>query len=76
VNPPYYNKKGGPDGVQACVESCPANSLRVINEMPDQSDLRGGGDQQRGYDRNLQPPPKPKAAPKPKESAAEAPGGN
>jgi len=58
ANTPYYNKKGGPDGAQACVEACPANSLRVVNELPEQADLRG-------YDRNLQPPPKPKAA-KPK----------
>ena len=60
VNTPYYNKKGGPDGSQACVEACPANSLKVVDEMPDQADLRGSGDQSRGYDRNLQPPPKPK----------------
>ena len=58
VNTPYYNKKGGPDGAQACVEACPANSLRVVDEMPEQADLRGSGDQTRGYDRNLQPPPK------------------
>jgi len=61
VNTPFFNKKGGPDGAQACVEACPANSLRVVDEMPEQSDLRGGGDQQRGYDRMLLPPPKPKA---------------
>lgn len=59
VNTPYYNKKGGPNGAQACVEACPANSLRVVDEMPEQADLRGGGDQSRGYDRNLQPPRKP-----------------
>ena len=62
INTPYYNKKGGPDGSQACVEACPANSLRVVDELPEQADLRG-------YDRNLQPPPKPKpqaqAQPKP-----------
>jgi protein NrfC len=58
VNTPFYNKKGGPDGAQACVEACPANSLRIVDEMPEQADLRGGGDQTRGYDRNLQPPPK------------------
>ena len=56
VNTPYYNKKGGPDGAQACVEACPANSLRVVDEMPVQADLRGGGEN--GYDRNLQPAPK------------------
>ena len=53
VNTPFYNKKGGPDGAQACVEACPVNSLKVVDEMPEQADLRG-------YDRNLQPPPKPK----------------
>ena len=58
VNTPFYNKKGGPDGAQACVEACPANSLKVVDEMPEQADLRGGGDQSRGYDRNLQPAPK------------------
>ena len=57
INTPFYNKKGGPDGTQACVEACPANALRVVNEMPEQADLRG-------YDRLLQPPPKPKPAPK------------
>ena len=66
VNTPYYNKKGGPNGAQACVEACPANSLRVVDELPEQADLRG-------YDRNLQPPPKPKlqaqAQPKPKPEA-------
>jgi len=58
VNTPYYNKKGGPDGAQACVEACPGNALKVVDEMPEQADLRGGGDQNRGYDRNLQPAPK------------------
>ena len=63
VNTPYYNKKGGPNGAQACVEACPANSLRVVDELPEQADLRG-------YDRNLQPPPKPKPDAKPKAGAA------
>ena len=57
VNAPFHTKKGGPDGVQACVEACPANSLRVVDELPEQADLRG-------YDRRLQPLPKPKPAPK------------
>ena len=56
VNTPYANKKGGPDGVQACVEFCPNGSLKVVDEMPEQADLRGGGE--RGYDRNLRPAPK------------------
>jgi protein NrfC len=58
VNTPYYNKKGGPGGTQACVEACPNGSLRIVDEMPEQADLRGAG--QLGYDRNLAPPPKPK----------------
>ena len=56
VNAPYAVKKGGPDGVQACVEFCPNGSLKVVDEMPEQADLRGGGE--RGYDRNLRPAPK------------------
>ena len=59
-NTPFYNKKGGVDGTQACVEFCPNGSIKIVDEMPDQADLRGGGE--RGYDRNLQPPPKPKGA--------------
>jgi len=57
VNTPYYNKKGGLDGTQACVETCPNGSLKIVDELPDQADLRGGGE--RGYDRNLRPAPKP-----------------
>jgi len=71
ANTPYYNKKGGADGAQACVEVCPANSLKVVDEMPEQADLRG-------YDRNLQPPPKPKGAFGAKQGGAPGakPGGN
>ena len=49
---PYYNKKGGVNGSQACVEACVANALKVVTELPDQTDTSG-------YDRNLQPPRKP-----------------
>jgi Fe-S-cluster-containing dehydrogenase component len=63
VDTPFHTQKGGPDGVQACVQACPARSLAVVDVMPDQADLRGSGDQSRGYDRNLQPPPKPKGGP-------------
>ena len=49
---PYYNKKGGVNGSQACVEACVANALKVVTELPDQTDTNG-------YDRNLQPPRKP-----------------
>jgi protein NrfC len=58
LNTPFYNKPGGVNGAQACVEFCPNGSLRVVDEMPEQADLRGSGE--RGYDRNLKPPPKPK----------------
>jgi protein NrfC len=71
LNTPYYNKKGGVDGTQACVEFCPNGSLRVVDEMPEQADLRGSGN--RGYDRNLQPPPKPKTAPGAKPDAKTPP---
>ena len=81
VDTPYYNKKGGPDGTQACVEFCPNGSLRVVDEMPEQADLRGGGD--RGYDRNLRPAPKaggfgakPGGAGAPGAKAKPAAGGN
>ncbi len=49
---PYYNKKGGVNGSQACVEACVANALKVVDTLPDQTDIIG-------YDRNLQPPRKP-----------------
>ncbi len=53
VDTPYYNKKGGPGGSQACVEVCLANALKIVAELPSQTDISG-------YDRNLQPPPKAK----------------
>lgn len=53
VNTPYYNKKGGIGGTQACVETCPASALKVVAELPSQTDISG-------YDLNLQPPPKAK----------------
>jgi protein NrfC len=52
VNTPYYNKKGGVGGTQACVEACPANALKIVKELPLQADISG-------YDRNLQPAKKP-----------------
>jgi protein NrfC len=55
VNTPFYNKKGGIGGTQACVEACPASALKVVAELPSQADISG-------YDLNLQPPPKAKPA--------------
>ncbi len=68
---PYYNKKGGINGTQACVEACVANALKVVKELPDQIDIIG-------YDRNLQPPRKantgfPFGAPKAKSKSETSP---
>ena len=66
---PYFHKEGGPGKNQACVDACPASALKVVTELPDQTDISG-------YDRNLQPPRKampkfamPKGAPKAKPEA-------
>jgi len=59
---PYWNEKGGPDGKQACVETCPVNALKLVKKAPRQRDIDG-------YDVNLAPPPRkmefPMMAPKP-----------
>jgi protein NrfC len=57
---PYWSQKGGPGGKQACVETCPAKSLKLVAEAPPQQDING-------YDVNLAPAAKPipKMAPKP-----------
>ena len=57
---PYWNQKGGPDGKQACVETCVAKALKLVAEAPPQQDING-------YDINLAPAAKgfPKMAPKP-----------
>jgi protein NrfC len=54
---PYFSKKGGPGGNQACVVTCPMGALKLVAELPSQTDISG-------YDVNLAPPPKP-AAPVP-----------
>ncbi len=48
---PYWNEKGGPDGKQACVETCPVNALKLVTKAPPQRDIDG-------YDVNLAPPPR------------------
>ena len=52
---PYFSKRGGPSGAQACVDVCPANALKLTASLPEQRDNRG-------YDVNLAPPAKPAAA--------------
>jgi protein NrfC len=34
VNTPYFHKKGGIDGAQACVDVCPSNALKVVDKLP------------------------------------------
>lgn len=46
---PYFSKKGGPAGSQACVEVCPSGALRLVHELPPQKDNVG-------YDRDLEAP--------------------
>ncbi|MBN1566899.1 MAG: 4Fe-4S dicluster domain-containing protein [Acidobacteria bacterium] len=59
---PYWSQKGGPDGKQACIETCAAKALKLVRDAPSQTDVAG-------YDVNLAPPPKTfpkmKMAPKP-----------
>jgi protein NrfC len=44
---PFYYKKGGVDGSQACVEACPSNALKIVDKLP----LETGG-----YDVDLSSP--------------------
>lgn len=67
TNTPFFNKKGGVDGAQACVEACPKKVLKVVDKLP----LETGG-----YEVDLAPPaPKggfpfgAKTKPKPKTEA-------
>jgi len=55
---PYWSQKGGPDGKQACVETCAVKALKLVAEAPSQQDVNG-------YDVNLAPPAPAKAPPKP-----------
>ena len=51
TNTPFFNRKGGVTGAQACVEACPKQVLKVVDKLP----LETGG-----YEVNLAPAPKPK----------------
>jgi len=60
TNTPYFSKKGGAFGDQACVTICPAGALKLVASLPSQKDNRG-------YDLNLAQPSQPAgsaAAPK------------
>lgn len=46
IDTPYWDEKGGPDGKQACVESCPMKAIKLVHERPDQKETEG-------YDVNL-----------------------
>ena len=52
ANAPYFSKTGGPSGKQACVTTCPMGALKLVAELPSQTDISG-------YDVNLPPPPTP-----------------
>ncbi len=56
ANAPYFSKTGGPSGSQACVVTCPMKALKVVAELPSQTDISG-------YDVNLAPPPPPPPPP-------------
>ena len=60
----HWDKKGGPDGVQACVSICPAKALKLVKEAPPQMDVSG-------YDVNLIPETTRKPAPSIMEIIAE-----
>jgi protein NrfC len=46
VGAPYWGQKGGPSGKQACVETCAAKALKLVDKAPSQQDING-------YDVNL-----------------------
>jgi len=50
VDAPYFSKKGGPAGQQACVTTCPVGALKVVTELPSQLDNSG-------YDLRFAPEP-------------------
>jgi protein NrfC len=47
TNTPFFNKKGGVEGTQACVEACPKKVLKIVDKLP----LETGG-----YEVDLAPP--------------------
>jgi protein NrfC len=51
TNTPFFNRKGGIAGAQACVEACPKQVIKVVDKLP----LETGG-----YEIFIAPPPRPK----------------
>lgn len=41
IDTPYWNEKGGPNGKQACVESCPFKAVKFTDKTPDQEEFKG-----------------------------------
>jgi protein NrfC len=56
IDAPNWSMEGGPGGHPACVEICPADALSLVKEAPSQEDVSG-------YDVDLAPPARRKAAP-------------
>lgn len=52
ANTPYFSKKGGPSGEQACVTTCPSGALKLVASLPPQRDNSG-------YDLDLAQSPQP-----------------
>ncbi len=46
LDTPYWKEKGGIEGKQACVESCPMKAIKFVTKTPDQKETEG-------YDVNL-----------------------
>jgi len=38
LHTPYWDKKGGPDGRQACIEVCPQKAIKLVKATPFQQD--------------------------------------
>lgn len=41
IDTPHWSEKGGPDGKQACVESCPMQAIKLVHETPNQEETDG-----------------------------------
>jgi len=41
IDTPYWDEKGGPNGKQACVQTCPMQAIKLVHETPDQEETDG-----------------------------------